>query len=81
VIAVAVVAVLVYAAFRIGAGHHHRCRKAQGLAPSFYSSSRASAYPATSGPVTGSGRSAWAGGSRSLARESSPSPAGPVTLA
>jgi len=40
VITVIVIAVIVYAAFHIGAGHtHHRYRKAHGLSPNlFYSS-------------------------------------------
>ena len=38
--AVVIVAVLVYAAFHLGAGHaHYRHRKAQGLSPNFYWSS------------------------------------------
>jgi hypothetical protein len=40
VITVIVVAVVVYLAFHLGAGHiHHRYRRAQGLAPNFYWSS------------------------------------------
>jgi hypothetical protein len=40
VITLIVVAVIVYAAFHIGAGHtHHRYRKAHGLSPNFYWSS------------------------------------------
>jgi hypothetical protein len=40
VITVIIIAVIVYAAFHIGAGHtHHRYRKARGLAPNLYWSS------------------------------------------
>jgi hypothetical protein len=40
VITVIIVAVIVYAAFHIGAGHtHHRYRKAHSLSPNFYWSS------------------------------------------
>lgn len=36
-ITVIVIAVIVYAAFHIGAGHtHHRYQKAHGLSPNFY---------------------------------------------
>lgn len=39
-ITVIVIAVIVYAAFHIGAGHtHHRYQKAHGLSPNFYWSS------------------------------------------
>ena len=39
-ITVIVIAVIVYAAFHVGAGHtHHRYRKARGLSPNFYWSS------------------------------------------
>jgi hypothetical protein len=40
VITIIVIAVIVYAAFHVGAGHtHHRYRKVQGLRPNFYWSS------------------------------------------
>jgi hypothetical protein len=40
VITIVVVAVIIYAAFHLGAGHtHHRYRKAHGLQPNIYWSS------------------------------------------
>ena len=39
-ITIAIIAVIVYAAFHLGAGHtHHRYAKAHGLRPNFYWSS------------------------------------------
>ena len=44
-ITLVIVAVVVYAALHLGAGHtHHRYRKAHGLAPNFYYSSLRGPY-------------------------------------
>jgi hypothetical protein len=46
-----VIAVLVYAAFHLGAGHtHHRYRKAHGLRPNFYWSSVRGPYASIRSP-------------------------------